>query len=162
MIVVHRQHTPDDRDFIVSSWSSSFKRSHFAGMIHTDDWAAVMHPQIRRVLERPDARAMVAYEKTDPAFLYGFIAGDTSLHVPVVEDGQRKVYTLPVVFYVFVKEAYRRVGIARGLFTALGVDPLRPFIYTGRTGVVRTLIEARKIPRADWNPLVARYEKQRS
>lgn len=144
-IARHRNATAEDRAFIVSAWSSSFKTSHSAGLIHTDDWAGVMHPQIEKLLERPGSRAVVAFERTDPNFIYGFIAGDTSDRMPVVH-------------FVYTKENYRREGIARGLFAALGVDPSRPFIYTCRTAVVTKLTS--KIPAARWNPLVARWPKE--
>lgn len=86
-----------DRTFIVSTWSSSFKTAHAAGLIHTDDWATIMHAQIGKILDRADARAVIAFERDDPDFLYGWIAGDTA---------ERPA----VVWYVYVKEAYRRAG----------------------------------------------------
>lgn len=142
-----------DESFVVSTWSASFKTSHSAGLIQSEDWATVMHEQIAKVLARAGARTLVAYERTDPSFLYGFIAGDTT-------DAR-----MPVVFYVYVKEPYREAGwengkrigdgYARQLFRALGVDPARPFVYVCKTPIVSRL--AGKIPMARWNPLVARY-----
>ena len=61
----------EDRRFIVSTWSSSYKKSHSAGVIHTDDWATMMHPQFERHLDRLDARAVIVYEKSDPGFSFG-------------------------------------------------------------------------------------------
>lgn len=147
MTIAYRPAELGDRDFVVSAWSSSFKRSHFAGLIWTDDWAAIMHPQITRALELPGVRAVIAYENTDPDFVYGFIAGDTTTDP---HD--------PVVLYVYVKEPYRKAGYARGLFAALGVDPEKRFTYVCRTGFVSRLKD--KIPRGDWNPLVARYPRE--
>lgn len=145
MTIAHRAALPSDRQFIVSTWSSSFKKSHSAGIIQADDWAEIMRPQIEKALDRPDARAVVAYEKDDPDFFYGFIAGDTS------DD-------TPVVFYVYVKEAYRREGIASGLFAALGVDPARRFVYVCKTGIVAEL--SSKIPCARFNNNEVRYPKE--
>ena len=146
MTICHRAATKDeaDRQFIVATWSSSFKKSHSAGIIQADDWATLMHPQIEKVLNRPDARAIIAYEKDDPNFFYGFIAGDTS-------------DATPVLFYVYTKEAYRRTGIARGLFAAFGVDPSKHFVYVCRTGIVSKL--SSKIPYARFNNNEARYAK---
>lgn len=143
-MIVHRPATSDDLDFVIASWSSSYKTAHTAGLIHTDDWADVMHRQIGRVLERPDARTLVAFEKSDPDFLYGFISGDTS-------------DAIPVVFYVYVKEAYRREKIGSGLFAALGVEPLHRFVYCCKTGVVTKLTH--KIPNARFNNNEARFPK---
>lgn len=134
-----------ERRFITSQWSSSFKSSHYAGMIYTDDWATVMHPQISRVLDRPDTTTIVAFDDKDRRFLYGFICGDVS---------QRP----PIVFYVYIREPFRKWGYARGLFGELGVDPTRHFLYTAKTGMVPRLAE--KIPAARYEPRVVRYPKE--
>jgi len=158
-VISHRLASADDRRFVIASWSASFKGSYAAGMIYSDgvptkdkhgnvfliDYADIMHAQIGRVLEQQDTRTYVAFESKDPTFLYGFIAGDTSDAVPTV-------------FYVYVKLPYRKHGIAHGLFGALGVDPKQNFIYACRTDDSTRLSD--KIPRARWNPLVARYSKE--
>jgi GNAT superfamily N-acetyltransferase len=143
MTIAFRNAEAEDRPFIVSTWSTSFKGSHFAGLIHCDDWADVMHKQIVRLLDAPASRAVIGYDAASPTFFYGFIAGDTS-------DAAN-----PVVYYVFVKKPYRKEGYARALFGALGVDPAHRFTYVCRTGFVQQL--GRKIPFADWNPLVVRF-----
>ena len=159
----------EERRFVISSWSSSYKASHFAGLITADDWAAVMHVQLGKILDRPTTRTLVAVSE-DGRFLYGFIAGDTA--------GRQ-----PVVHYVYVKDGFRseapkrdadgrwrsvrgaqREGprYARGLLAALGVDPEGPFLYTCRTPVVSKIDhpssgEPSKIPRATFCPAAARY-----
>lgn len=130
---------------VVSMWSASYKKSHHAGLIWCDDWAAVMHPQISGVIARADLTVLLAVEKDDPSFVYGFIAGDVSERTPVV-------------YYVNVKAPYRKSGIARRLFGALGVDPSKYFVYVCKTGIVSTL--AHKIPAARFNNLEARYPKE--
>lgn len=130
---------------VVSMWSSSYKKSHYAGLIWHADWADVMHPQISNVIARADLRVILAVEKDDPTFIYGFIAGDMSEKTPVV-------------YYAYVKEPYRKGHIARRLFGALGVDPSKYFVYVCKTGIVSTL--AHKIPAARFNNLEARYPKE--
>jgi GNAT superfamily N-acetyltransferase len=140
----------DQCSLVVSSWSSSYKKSYSAGAIHTDDWAGIWHKQATRHLARPGATTILAYEATDPSFLYGWIAGDTT-------------EPTPIVFYVYVKESFRREGIATRLVGALGVDPSKPFAYTCQTPVVfeREGINIRnKWPRARWNPNELRYPKE--
>ena len=139
----------DDRDrrFIVDAWVSSFRTAHSAGMIAMEDWRAVMWPQVEKMLERPDVISTVAYETDDKdrlADLYGFIAADVEM-------------SPPLILYVYVKEAYRKTGIARGLFKSIGVDPSKPFHYACKTHIVRTV--ERKIPMAKWQPLLARFPK---
>lgn len=146
MTIAYRSMLDEDRMFVIANWSSSFKHAHAAGMIHTDDWATVMHAQIGRVLDRPDARTIVAFENTDPAFTYGFICGDTAAG------------RTPTVFYVYVKEAFRKAFYARGLFAELGVDPTKPFDYVCKTAMVARL--AMKIPHARWNPDIARFTER--
>jgi hypothetical protein len=132
----------EDRQFIVSTWSSSWKKSHSAGIIHTDRWAGVMHPEFNAVLDLPDSRALIACEEKDPDFFYGWIAGDTSENTPVI-------------FYVYVKESYRLAGIARSLFGALGVDPAKYFVYVCGAPIAKTLV-----PHARFNPNEVRYPKE--
>ena len=139
-MISHRLLTPDDRRFVVSAWSASYKDSHSAGMIGTLRWADVMHAEIARVIDQPEAKTLVAYAKDDPSFVYGFISGDPESSV---------------VYYCYTKAAFRRQGIARKLFTALGVDPECHFTYACRTAVVSRL--AGKIPAARFDPSVARY-----
>lgn len=149
-MTLYRDATPTDRIFVTATWSSSYKNAHAAGMIPSEDYPEVMHRAIGKLLARPGARAIVAYEPPD--FLYGFIAGDVS-------------GPTPVVWYVYVKGPYRsearpggsRVGPrhARGLFRALGVDPARQFLYACRTSVVSRVTH--KIPNAKFVPAAARY-----
>ncbi len=153
-MIAYRHAIPADRRFIVSGWSSSYRLSLTAGMIAMDDWADVMHPQIEKVLRRPDCETIVAYETDDPgsgAQHYGFISADRS-------------GTIPLLFYVYVKQAYRRgktlgmaIGIGRGLFRAAGIDPSAPLEYTYKTIAATEL--SRKIPLAKWRPLKARFSK---
>jgi len=135
--------------FIVHSWVSSYQHAHAAGMIAVEDWFHVMIPQVDKLLRRPNVHTLVAYETDDPdrmADLYGFIAFDATSRPPIV-------------FYVFVKEASRRFGVARGLFHAAGIDPKKPFVYACTTGIVSRIAYDRKIPLAKWDPLTARFGK---
>jgi hypothetical protein len=130
----------DERAFVISTWASSYKHSHYAGLISAEDWAPVMHAQLGKLLDRPTTRAIVAC--APPAFLYGHIVGDTAS-------------AMPVIHYVYVKDPFREAGYARGLFGALGVNPARPFLYTCRTSMAARLAD--KIPFARLTPAAARY-----
>ena len=156
-MIRYRTALPEDRAFIVATWSSSYKNAHAAEMIASEDWPDVMHRAITKLLDRVTTRAIVAYEPEDESFVYGFIAGDTSNAVPIV-------------YYVYVKAPYRseptsgtRSGPrhARGLFRALGVDPTSAFMYAAKTAVVTRIRDAYKIPRARFVPATARYTDYR-
>jgi len=130
---------------IVSQWSSSYKKSHYAGLIWHEDWAATMHAQVSKILELQKRTAILAVDPKDSAYIYGFIVGDT-------------IGPTPVVDYVFVKEAHRREGIARALFAELGVSPMQRFVYSCKTRIVSQL--ASKIPAARFDNEQARYPKE--
>lgn len=138
---------PSDSDrcsLVVPLISRAYKNAHAAGLIQMDDWAEIMHPQISKMLDRPNVRTVLAVEATDATFAYGFISGDTSK-------------SPPVIYFVYVKEPYRKEGIARALFGAFGVDPRKKFIYVAKTGVVAEIARANKIPFAQFNNNDARY-----
>lgn len=155
MTAAVRRMTPEDRMFVISTWSSSYRTSHQAGLISMASWADIMHRQIVRIISHPAVTTLVAYEPgvTDHkgrAFLYGFLTCATQ-------------QTVPYVYYVYVKSPYRegkrRFQLTKGhaelLFEAAGIDPRAPFAYACHTPTVSDL--ARKIPLAELNPLPARY-----
>ena len=144
MTIAYRAAELADAPFIVSTWSRSFKTSRSAGMIASEDWERTMHPQIQKLLDRPGVKTISAYENTDDSFLYGWIAAD-----PAAEP--------PIVFFCYVKEAYRRAGYARGLFAAIGVDPSKRFRYTCWVPIIHKLAD--KIPHAKHDPNLARYPR---
>lgn len=156
MTVAYRPAELADAPFVVSAWSRAFKPSRSAGMIATEDWERTMHPQIQRILARPDTRTIVQFENTSPASLYGFIAGDLAGYTVEDKRGELVFDPTPVVFFCYVKEAYRRAGYARGLFAALGVDPGSRFVFTCMTPVVRRI----GVPLAAHDPNRARYPKR--
>lgn len=142
-----------DDAFIVSAWSSSFRLSPSAGLICMDDWADIMHVQIRKMLGRPGVQTIVAHE-TDPDIaspgvsdLLGFACVDTTPRVPYV-------------LYVYVKAAYRNAGIARRLLRHAEVDPSKRFDFACWTEAVATLGRSGKIPLARHRPLYARFPKE--
>lgn len=148
MTVAFRPAVPRDRDFIVGSWESSYQDAHTSGMVPMIMWAGVMRPIVEHYLDRPYTRCIVAYnpDDTDPlADLHGFICG---------EPDEKP----PIVLFVYVKEAFRRAGIATKLFAALGIDPNRPFEYLCSTPVMPHLV--RKVPFAKWKPNRARYSRE--
>lgn len=146
MSLAYRPADVHDVGCIVGTWLDSYKNAHSAGLIAMDQWKSVMEPQVRRVLARAGVEAFVAYHpgETDHiADLYGWI---------VVERGHDQ----PLVHYCYVKSAYRKQGIARGLFRIASVDPAAPFFYTCKTYVVHELRNRSLIAASRWQPLIAR------
>lgn len=143
MTIAYRPAEIEDATFVVPTWSRAYKESRSAGMIADEDWPIVMHPQIQKVLARPGVQTLIAYENTDPSFLYGYIVATPQTYPQVV-------------FFTYVKEAYRRAGYARGLFAAIGIEPTSAFRYTCWTPVIPKLVDAGAIPRAKHVPGYAR------
>lgn len=143
---VIRRWAEADRVFVESTFLDNYRDSHAAGLIAMEDWKAVMAPQVRRILGRPGVRVYVASNPEESAEgradLYGWIA---------VEDGHPK----PYVVFCYVKDPYRRLGIASRLLRAAGVDRGEPFMYATKTGIVSKL--GRAMPLARWYPLIIRF-----
>ena len=143
--IAYRRATREDMALVVDSFIESFRTAHSAGLIAMDDWRTVMVRQLGLILARPGVEIHVAYHPGDTdhvADVYGWLAVE-------------KTEPLPFVLYAYVKQAYRRLGVARGLFMAAGVHPRSSFEYAAKTGIVTKLIP--KIPGAKWNPLRARF-----
>lgn len=144
----------DERAFVVSGWSSSYRLSPHAGLLPMHAYAAIMHPVIESILDHRTTRVLVAEapgEVDDKArpFLYGFL-----------------VYREPrYVYYAFVKSEFRRgreryqleQGYGRQLMAAAGIDPARSFEYACHTNFATDLRDAGKLPHATFNPMPARF-----
>lgn len=127
----------DDRQFIVSGWSASYRMSRDISFIDMRDYAEVMHALIGKVLTQPRTKVIVAHG----AVLQGFIAY------------QEPAYIL----YCYVAQPFRRNGIAAGLFAAAGIDPESRFQYAART---KASWECRfKIPQAEYDPYRIRFQE---
>ncbi len=143
MTVIHVPATTEHRVFIIDAWIGSYRLSHSAGIIAMDDWRAVMWPTVEKLLDRAGTRTLVAVEKRDQTAMYGFITVDTNDTAS------------PFVFYIYVKEPYRRAGMARALFEAAGIDPRFPYRYACRVALLSKLTA--QMPMARWDPLSARF-----
>lgn len=140
--IAYRRATEADFVFVVQSWLDSYRTAHAAGMIAMERWYLVMEPEVRAVLARPLCTAWVAHNPggEQGSDVYGWLA---------LELGEGP----PLVFYVYVKHPYRRMGIAAGLLAHAGVDVTREWHYACRTAVCAKLA----LGRARWTPLTARF-----
>lgn len=163
--LTYRQAGPEDLPLIYDSWSSSYRNAHVAGPCPIHLWKPFMAACVEFFLSRPGVQAFVAFDPSAPkgAETFGWIAVEREVRLASRRrcsggwETVMEVTDMPLVHYVYVKHAYRRNGIARGLLWASGVDPSKPFLYNCRTGIVSKLHE--KIPQARWAPLIARYPK---
>lgn len=156
---------------VVSSWVDSYRNSHAAGMIPMSIYDKVMRACVDLVLNRPGVKVFVACHpdiqitEGPRADLYGWIAVEYDIEVPQRTRERingRNQWTeklvpagCPLVHYIYVKETYRRMGLARGLLAKAGLKPEDRFFFTCKTPVVSDL----KLPNAKWQPLIARFPK---
>lgn len=150
--------TASDRTFVISSWLDASRTSYSSGLIAMEDWYTVMWPQYEKARARDGMQTLVAFEETDPDFTYGFIVADPT-EQRVRERDQSIRWWPALVLFVFVKQNFRREGVARRLFEAVGIDPRKPFLYACNTQQASRLTH--KVPQARFNPLVARFPKEK-
>ncbi len=147
-----------DLTYVISNWLDASRNSYSSGLIAMDDWYAVQWPQYVKATKRQDMRTIVAYEKTDPSFLYGFMVADPTDQR--VEDREGAIRWWPaLVLFVYVRQNFRKEGIARALFRHCRIDPERPFLFGCNTQQATRL--SAKVPLARFHPLVARFPKER-
>jgi hypothetical protein len=183
-IIKYRRAEASDVQFVIKTWVESYKGAHGAGILSIPefavpcecgkpiryDFAAVMEVTLAKLLQRPGLTTWVAHNPREkpPHDLYGYLVSETGANVPSYVRGRDGDFALkvaeadePLVHFVFVKRAYRTLGIARALFHVAGVDATKPFLYTCKTSNVSKLEQAGKIPTGSrWFPLSARFDKK--
>lgn len=124
--VVLRAYVADsDHNFILSSWLKSFHGSKFAGSLAADVYWTAYGETIRRLLADPDIKVTVACTTDDADQILGYIVHADSARAPVVH-------------YLYVKQTFRRLGIARQLMNKVLADR-KYFAYSFRTPAVAYL-----------------------
>lgn len=149
-MILTRHATADDRPFIVSGWSSSYRPSlneTRPGALY----ARQKHEEVNYYLDRCDT--LVAHGEA--GVLFGFIAYDPTTYV--AGSGERRRTLHGSVLYLYVAEPFRRRGIARRLLAMSGIERLSRFGYLCQTRWSWLLRS--KLPLAEHEPYRARYEE---
>jgi GNAT superfamily N-acetyltransferase len=164
--LAYRQAEARDLPFIVDSWVESWRTAHAAGQIPMVFYHEDVEKYVRWFLQRPGVRIYVAHHpdvsSDTRADLYGFLVVEDDVEIPqrVRIRGRWEERLIPadcpIVLYVYVKSAYRRQGIARGLFDVASVDTSRRFLYAAKTPIVSKISLFRN---AEWAPLACRFPK---
>lgn len=132
-------------------------------MIAMDDWEDVMRPQVVKAMARLGSCCVVACHPDSPSDLYGFAVAESDVHVPKSERSkgawQRRMAPagMPMLVFLYTKQAYRGLGIGRGLMHAAGVDPEKPFLYACKTPAVS---KCPLFAHGRFSPLTVRYPKE--
>lgn len=112
--------TDSDLPFVFHSWLRSYRMSEFAKELHNQVYFPQHHKVIEGLLQR--CGGVVACDPLDSTQLYGYVVAE------VIDE-------CPVVHYCYIKEPFRKMGVAHLLLTAanVGWKPDAAFCYTHKT-----------------------------
>lgn len=148
-----RRARPDDVAFVIDTWVESFRNTYAAGVVPMEHYQADYRKYVSWILEKRRPTVLVAYDaeaEVPGAELLGFLAFEEKATYPT---GNTTRTVGPVVHYVYVKEYARERGLARALFAAGRIDQHGAFVFTFKP----TDLDKSRVPRARWNPLIARH-----
>lgn len=100
---------PADLPFIFSTWLKSYRRSPAVQGVPDKAYYAGEHALINRLILRPNTRVLVATPSDAPDIILGYAV----LELPSAPQGATCVH------YVYVKQAFRQMGIASQLLRDL-------------------------------------------
>ena len=95
-----RLHEATDEDFIYSTWMKSFRDNSYARAVPTQLYNIGQRKRINKILSKEGVNVLIACDAETPELIYGYA---------VMER------TPDVLHYVYVKSAYRKLGIAKAL-----------------------------------------------
>lgn len=126
-LVMVRQGVPDDAAFIYSTWLKSLRYGNsWFELIDQDTYFKKYHDIIEAILSKPETDIRVACLKEDPSVILGY---------SILRDNN--------VDWVFVKKAWRNIGIAKSLV------PENINVVTHMTKVGLSIFKKRKGMRFD-------------
>lgn len=125
-----------DQAFIYSTWLRNYKHSsYFAKRIKPAIFFAGHHKLVDHILSKPTTTTLIAHPRNDEDTILGYMVCEA--------------LSTPVVHFVFVKEAFRKMGVARALLKASGMSVER-LAFSHWTYPVDELIQ--KYPDLIYNP----------
>lgn len=98
--------TSDEFKFIIDSWSSSFRKSKFAGVIPNNLWMETQRATISQIMLREQCDILLAIaprtSEEQPRRIMGYIVGEPG-----------------ILHWVYTKKDFRRLGIGSSLLQEL-------------------------------------------
>lgn len=147
-----RSKRDDDRGFIYKNWLRSYRDSE--GWVSNTVYYWHQHRIIDRLWNDPGVVWLVAVSQADPTHIYGFLCGEQT------DAGF-------VVHYVYVRQVFRRKGVATALVCALQgqLDPgqaesLDTFSATHLTVAARNIMRGKYANLMIYNPYHKFYNLQ--
>jgi ribosomal protein S18 acetylase RimI-like enzyme len=140
--LITRPAVPTDLALVLSSWLKCYRfYSNWSANITNDVFYREHHALLEWLLAKPSVEVLVCALAEDPNTVLGYLA---------IEEQHGQVRT--VIHFVYVKAAFRGLGIARRLFQDARVNPTG-CAYTHRTRANRWVDE--KYPGLLYNPYLA-------
>ncbi len=129
----------DDLPFIYGTWAQSYR---YDSLIGKGCRNSIFFPEYNKVidyiLDQDDTQVLVAHLPAEPNVILGYFVCQPS-----------------VIHYVYVKEAFRKEGIAKSLFQASGGQGV---YYTHRTKALVPLVLS--IEALNYNPFLLFHQKE--
>jgi GNAT superfamily N-acetyltransferase len=119
-----REAETKDVPFIFNSWLKSYRNSNFARPLENTIYFSEHHKVIERVLQHHGV--IIACNPEDPSQIYGFLCAG-------YVDG------ILVLHYAYVKQPFRKLGIAKALLNCLEQPDDSAILYTHQTRVAQTV-----------------------
>lgn len=119
-----RSVVPSDLNFILNAWMESYRDSPFGAEVYNNIYYPNHQKLIAKIAGRPKCVSVVATSEDDPNHILGFIIAEPQ-HETM--DGERVPL---IVHYAYVKNAMRRLGIAREMLLYMGWGPGHPIVAT--------------------------------
>ena len=104
--------TPGELPLIYSSWLETFRDGNHPRPVQKHLYYDRQHLVIERILARPTTTVLMVCPEDDPSTIVGWLCWEITL------DGW-------VVHYMFVKAAFREMGVGSSLLRVAGIDPDR-------------------------------------
>ena len=121
--------TPEDRNYIECSWRKAEKSAN--GHLERERFAQCQDMAMRAILDRESTTVTIAHPVADPEVIAGYLVARAP--VRVIRKGPsslREIGPAPIVYFLFVRDECRRLGIARSLLGEL--PERRDVIFTTR------------------------------
>lgn len=127
----------NDQAFVFSTWLKNYRHSsYFAKRIRSSIFFPGHQKVLELLFEKPTLRVVVATPIDDDQTILGYLAAE--FH-----------HTKPVIHFIFIKDAFRNMGIAKALVNFVKID-LNEVQFTHWTIPVDDYI--RKYPNMLYNP----------
>lgn len=128
--------TESDLSFLYNSWLKSYRDSSFAEPISNNEYFGFHKAVIERIIER--ANVVILCNPEDESQIYGYSVSE-------------QVAELVIVHYIYVKQTYRNLGLAKQLL--LGATSGDKFTYTHRSKRLPAIErKSQSMQQATYNP----------